>query len=134
MACSRNAAIVLAGVNVLEVRRDSSKCIAKLLLLDVGMEGIEQNADTRIVNGIAQRHGVFRGIQEIRLEAIQRFDGDLDAVTLEHGSELLITLDRPLPFVSGSAAPRQVSHGRIQRAADQSGSHVGGRLYTVLHV
>jgi len=73
----------------------------------------------------AQRHGVFGGIQEVSLEAIQRFDGDLDAVTLEHGPELLITLHSPFPFVGGSAPPWQGVHGRIQRAGDQAGSHVG---------
>src|SRR5271166_6837911 len=47
VARSRNAAIVLAGVNVLEVRRDFSECMAEVLLLDVGVERIEQNADPR---------------------------------------------------------------------------------------
>src|SRR5580693_8642712 len=106
MAGSRNAAIILAGVNVLEVRPDLSECSSDLLLLDVGMEGVEQNADPRVVNGLAQTDGVFRGIQEVSLEAVQGFDGDLDAVTFEYGSELLITLHRPIPFVGRSTSPR----------------------------
>src|SRR6266481_9498752 len=65
MPCSRNAAIVLAGVNVLEVRRDFSKRMPEVLFLDVGMEGIEQNADPRLVKCFAQRYDVFRSIQEV---------------------------------------------------------------------
>src|SRR6185312_7505673 len=51
--------------------------------------------------------------------AIERLNPELHIVRLERRNCRLIALDRPLPFIRRSPAPRQISNLAIERTADK---------------
>src|SRR5258708_6049616 len=107
------------------MRRDGTISLSDILLFDVGMKRVEQNPDIRVVDLIAQRHGVGSGIEEGSLEAVERLDGNCHVVPRQHRAERLIALHRPLPLVRRTAPSRQISHRRIQRSGDDLRAHFG---------
>src|SRR5512145_1141190 len=91
---------------------------ADVLLLDVGVEGVEQDADSRMADLARQRLRVGGRVEEERLEAVQRLDRERDSVALQRVSERLVTLDGALPLVGGPAPARQVPDRAVERAGD----------------
>ncbi len=77
------------------------------------MEGVEEQADGRVADGIAERGAVSRRVQEVRLEAVERFDRDVDAVRRGCLREGLPTLHRAPPLVVRAPASRQIADRRV---------------------
>ncbi len=50
--------------------------LVKKALIDIGVEGIEQDAHVRMIDLFHQLHRVRRRIQEVRLEPVERLDRD----------------------------------------------------------
>ena len=100
----RNTAIVLAGVNVLQMPPHFAVSAGDVLLFDIGVESVEQHPDIGMADLIAKRHRIVGDIQKISLEAIQRLDRDGHAVLRQHWPQRLVTIHRPLPLV-GSPPP-----------------------------
>ena len=74
------AAIVLARVQVPQPRAGGTQRVADRLLLDVHVEGVEQQPARRVPDAIDHRDGLGRQVQHARLEAVQRLDAEHDAV------------------------------------------------------
>src|SRR4029077_8113671 len=73
---SGDAAIVFTGVHVLQMPAHSAVALGDILLFNVGVEGIEEDPDIGMTDLIAQRRGILRGVEEIRLETVERLDRD----------------------------------------------------------
>src|SRR6201992_1076020 len=95
MPRSRDAAIVFTGMNVFEVRPDGTVTRSDVLFFDVGMAGVEQNADIGVANFLCQLGCIGGSIQEKGLEPVQGFDGEDDVVGSKGFSHGLKALDRP---------------------------------------
>ena len=84
VARAGRAAIVLARVDMLQMLSNRAIAIGDAFLFDVGMEGIKQNADARMIDLIAQLYCVFSGIEEERLEPVERLYRHIDSSAIEH--------------------------------------------------
>src|SRR6185312_7987403 len=67
VAAAGSTAVVLAGVNVPEMAGHSVDPRCDVFLFDVGVERVKKNTDVRVIDFVAEPHGVRGGIEEIRL-------------------------------------------------------------------
>jgi hypothetical protein len=58
MAGSRSAAIVLTRVHVFQAGRDRQQRGGDVFLFDVGVKGVEQDADVPVIDLDSESHGV----------------------------------------------------------------------------
>src|SRR5260221_7323845 len=76
---SRHSAIVLARMQMFQMRRGRPDGRADVFFLDVRVEGIEEEADGRVADGLAERGAVGDGVEEEGFEPVQGLDANLDA-------------------------------------------------------
>ena len=84
-----------------------------ILLFDVGVKSIEQDADVWVIHLIAERCGIGGSIQKESLETVEWFDRKRGPISGKSVAQLLQTIDRPLPFIGRAAASRQVADGAV---------------------
>src|SRR5690606_14695543 len=118
VARSRRAAVVLARVHVTDVATARAERLSEMLLLDVRVERVEQQADARMADRLAQRDAIGDRVEEVRLEAVERFDRKRHAVLVERFAELLVALDGTLPLVSGPTPAGKVADRRVERTRE----------------
>ena len=75
MPGSGDAAIVFAGMNVLEVGADDPITGRNILFFDVGVEGVKENADVRMANLFGEHRSIGGGVEKVGFKTVQRFDG-----------------------------------------------------------
>jgi len=81
------------------------------------VKGVDQCADARMRDLIAERAGLGRGVEEKRFGAVHRFDCDADPMGIEHVAESPEALDGPGPLIGIAAPSGKIGNGREQRAA-----------------
>src|SRR5690349_15582043 len=108
--------------------------LADILLFDVGVEGIEQDPNLRMVDLVTERHRVGGRVEKVSLEAVQGLNGDSDAVPLEHRAKRLVTLHRPFPLIRGAPPPGQIADRRIERPGHDLRAYFGRGFDAILHV
>ena len=125
VAGAGGASVVFGDMDVLEMGAGRVECGGDVFLFDVGVEGVEEDPNTRVVDLIAKADSVAGGVQEVSLEAVQGFDGESDAVGVEDGCDGLIRFDGPVPFVVGAAAAGEIANGTVERSGDDFCAAVG---------
>src|SRR5947209_15788374 len=134
MAGSRNAAVVLTGMEVQQVYTDLPNGIRCMLLFDVCVIGVEQHADLRVIDLPTQSGRVRSGVQEVRLVSVQRLDRHGYIVLVEPGTEFPKTLDCAFPFVFRATPPGQEADRRIQGSGNQLRANFRARFDTCFQV
>ena len=114
-----DAAVVFAEVKVTQRRAKRAARGGNVLLLDVGVEGVDQDADAGIVDRFAELRRVGRGGEEEGFTEVDGFKREGHLATFERLAELLEGLDGPAPLVFGAAAARKVADRSIHGAAYQ---------------
>jgi len=131
---ARDAAIVLARVQVLEMRRRETKGVRHVLLFDIGVEGVKQQADRGMVDRVAELHAICGSVQEIRFETVERLECERHVVLDERVGDRLVALNRTPPLVRGPASAGQFSNRAVERADDQPRAGIGDRANRVAKV
>ncbi len=116
------------------MRRRETKGVRHVLLFDIGVEGVEQQADRGMVDRVAELHAVCGGVQEVRFETVERLECEGDVVLDERVGDRLVALDRTPPLVRGPAAAGQFSNRAVERADDQPRAGIGDRANRVAKV
>ena len=101
---------------MLQVRRRNSQRLTDGLLLDVRVEGVDEQANGWMTHLVTEGRGIADSIQEVRFEPVQRLEADLQSSIDNSLGELLPALDGPLPLVWRSTPPGEISDWRVQRA------------------
>jgi len=115
------AAIILAGVQMIKALPGCVYRGGKILLFDVCVECINQHADARVANFVEECNGIGGGVEKERLSAIDGLDAEGHLVLVEDvakGLEGLEIFDGPAPLLAGAAAAWQVADGRIKGATN----------------
>ena len=71
---ARGAAVVAAGVEVGQPVAGEPDRGRRVLLLDVHVEGVEQDPDAGRVDAVDDLQRLLDGVEEARLEAVERLD------------------------------------------------------------
>ena len=71
----------------------------RVLLLDVGVEGVVEEAVVRLVDPLHDRRGVGDGVEGVALEAVERLDGERDLRLGRILRRQLVNLDDVAPLV-----------------------------------
>src|SRR6185312_460626 len=127
MAAAGNAAVVFARVDMAEMPRHGANAGGDILLFDVGVEGVEQNADIGVIDFVAKARGIHGRIEEISFEAIQLLDRQRDAIGGERIADRLQTFDRPLPFIAGAASSGEIADRTVHGAGENFRARIGRR-------
>src|SRR6185312_6806883 len=96
-----------------------------VFLFNVGVERVVQDADVGVIDLFAETHGVDRGVEEVSLEAVERLNGERDAVGGERIADRLQTFDGALPFVWGAAAAGEIADGAVHGSGENFRAGVG---------
>ena len=117
-----------------QVLSDGADARGDVLLFDVGVKGVEQNADVGVVDLSAEFVGIGGSVQKVSLEAVERFYRERDAIGGESVAQLLQAIDRILPFIGGAAAAGEIADGAVHGTAKDSGSGFGNGLDEVFEM
>jgi hypothetical protein len=98
MAATRDAAVILAGMNMLKALRSPGVPCGDVLLFDIGVEGIDQQPDAGVVDLIAESCAIRGGVEEVSLEAVQRLNRQRDVILFQGIAERMKAFDGALPF------------------------------------
>ncbi len=98
MTLADQTAVVLADVHMTETIAQRMDRDSNILLLDIGVEGIDGHADPGMTDGFAQCQGFSRCAQEKSLGAIHGLNGERDAACIKSFAERLKYLGCPLPL------------------------------------
>ena len=114
---ARRAAVVLRDVDVDHVALDGLDGGGQVLLLDVGMEGIEHALDRGVVDLVEIAGQLLHGVEEVAFEAVQRLEREADAVLAGIVAGGAVELDAALALlrgrsVAGEMAELQAASGR----------------------
>src|SRR5205085_7361526 len=93
-----------------------------------------EDTNARVIHFIAKRGGVGGGVEEERLEAIEGFQGEGDAIGAEGVAEGLISFNSPFPFIGGAAASGQIADRGEQGSGLDRGSCLGDSLYASFYM
>ena len=93
-----------------EPRADGADRLEQVDLLDVHVEAVEAHPDIG-PDGVGQRQGLLAAVDEVRLEAVQRFDRDPHAGGVGVLADLLEAGDAPLPLLLGGAVGNDLADG-----------------------
>ena len=72
--------------------------VSDFFLLDVHMEGVEHHLNRRIVHPFAHLEGLFRYVNHIRFESIERFDSNYRTLPLRILTYLFKRFSRTTAF------------------------------------
>ena len=75
VAGAGNAAIVFRNVHVAKFLGDGAQSLSGMPLLDVRMKGVKVDFHVGRAHVVHQAGGVFEGVEEVGLEAVERLDG-----------------------------------------------------------
>src|SRR5580658_10031248 len=134
MPGSGYATIVFTRMNVLEIGADRPVAGSNIFLLDIGMEGVKENAYVRMANLLGERRSIGSRVQKIGFKSVQRFDGENNAVGGKRIADGLKALNRPLPFIARPATAWQVPHRGVKRSGDNPDSRLCRDLGYVFEV
>ncbi len=121
MSLAGGAAVILRDVdmpNGLDVPRDAANGV---LLLDVGVERVVHHAETRVVHPLGMCGGIVDRIEEVTLEPVQIFYGQLDAGLLGIVGHLSMDLCGPLFFFWRRPLAAEDAQRLIKRPAEHFG-------------
>ncbi len=79
----------------------------RVLLLDVGMEGVVEQPQARVGDRFRQAHGLLGAVEEVGLEAVERLDGEVDPQRVGILGRRAQGLDGPAPFLLCRPAPHE---------------------------
>ena len=88
---------------------------ANVFFLDVGVEGVEEQSDARVVHGFAQCRAIGSRVEEVGFEAVERLDRQRDMSNWSRVYRALISLDRPLPFLVRAPPAGKVADWSVER-------------------
>ena len=121
------APIVFTRVQMFEVRRRMTHGVANRLLFDVGVKRIQQDADRRIADRLAQLRRIGDRVEEIRFEPVQRLERDVDTRGMDRRRKALPAVHRPFPFLGRATMTGQIADGRVHRPGKNCRAGVSGR-------
>jgi len=130
LASAGRAAIVLRDVDVGDRRCMGANGSGRILLFDVRVKRVVVHADVRTREVAHIASGVFGGVEQVDLEAVQKFEAQLDAGGGRVVGHLAGHRDAALPFLGRRAASAELADRRVERAADQESA---GGLAAVDH-
>ena len=88
-ALARNAAIVLAGVEMAEQRTGGSDRLAETVFLDVHMKRVEHDLDVGLAHFANEGNALFGGVQHVVFEAIEHFETEVHAAIIGEIREIM---------------------------------------------
>ena len=103
--------------------------LANVLVLNVRMEGIEQDPDPRMAHSVTQSDGIRSRIEEVSLEAIERFHRQRHVVLVESRAKGLKSLHGKLPLVLRPPRAGQVADRGAERTGKDGRADLGCRPY-----
>ena len=129
MAATRRAAIVLRDVDVAENARGVQRahCRDRVLLFDIGVEGVVEDADTALSDALGIGDRLLGGVDQVGFEAVERFEPGLDAGAAHQRQDLAVDLGAAIIFgiarlLAGEHAQRLEPGARHDLAAQRRGA------------
>src|SRR6185312_1905468 len=95
---ARGAAVVLAGMEMLQMPTCMSDRLALVFLFDRHMERVEKDADGAAADILSKADRLFRLVHEVGFETVQRLERNGHALQLGGLADLAERADRPFPF------------------------------------
>src|SRR2546428_1421114 len=89
-----------------------------VLLLDVGVEGVEVDAAVEMADLVDETDGLVERIEVVELETVDDLLGQHDALALGVLRHLAEVLNAALPFVFGGPSTREDAERDLVRAAE----------------
>ena len=101
LSATDGTAIVFAAMEMFDVRTGAADGVRGRFFLDVHVEGVEQQADGRLIDRIHQADAILNRIEHEGLEAVQRLERERDALSSGNGADLLQRADAVVKFLIG---------------------------------
>src|SRR6202453_2782514 len=111
-------------MNVLEIGTNGAVARSNALFLDVGVEGVKENADIRMADLLGKRRSIGGGVQKIGFEPVQRFNGENHTMGGQRVTQGLKALDGPFPLIAGPPPAWQVADRAVERSGDNPDARV----------
>ena len=117
VALARGAAVVLGEVDVVDLGQEAADRAQRVLLLDVGVEGVVEGAVIGLADLAHDRGGVGQRVEGVALEAVERLDRELDAQTAGRRSAAARwTSTRPRALGRGGRLAGELAERLVERA------------------
>ena len=133
MTKASGKAVVVGDVEIKQPLARQADGIMHIRLFHVQVIGVQTDAALGM-DGIGQRQSLGGAVQEIGLEPVQRFDGDLDPDLLGMGKAFPGGLNHPAPFFGLGPVGHHLADGGGHQRDDlplQLGNHRQNRLHII---